>query len=52
MGALLCGLTVKMRHWSQHFQHHHAGGPSTRIQYLVSETEPGLARLCAVGVAN
>jgi hypothetical protein len=45
MGAVLCGLVVKMRHWSQAFPDNAMGGPTTRAQYLVSEMEPGLEHL-------
>ena len=45
-GGMLCGLVVKMRHWSRNFQNRTSGGPNTRLQYVVSEMEPGLERLC------
>jgi hypothetical protein len=45
-GAMLCGLAVKMRHWSQVFHSDTSGGPATRLQYLGSDMEPGLTRLC------
>ena len=45
-GGMLCGLAVKMRHWSRNFQSRNSGGPSTRLQYVISEMEPGLERLC------
>jgi len=49
-GAMLCGLVVKMRHWSQNFQHPRAGGPSTRVQYLTAEMAPGLEQLCQLQI--
>ncbi|MEZ0223192.1 MAG: hypothetical protein ACAH83_01450 [Alphaproteobacteria bacterium] len=45
MGAVLCGLVVKMHNWSQAFPDNEVGGPATRAQYLVSEMEPGLEHL-------
>lgn len=45
-GGMLCGLMVKMRHWSGTFQSRSSGGPGTRTQYVISELEPGLERLC------
>ncbi|TAL29526.1 MAG: hypothetical protein EPN97_13275 [Alphaproteobacteria bacterium] len=45
-GGMLCGLVVKMRHWSRTFQSRTSGGPGTRTQYVISEMEPGLERLC------
>ena len=45
-GGMLCGLAVKMRHWSRSFQNRTSGGPGTRLQYVVSEMEPGLEKLC------
>ncbi|MEZ0223787.1 MAG: hypothetical protein ACAH83_04475 [Alphaproteobacteria bacterium] len=45
-GGMLCGLAVKMRHWSRTFGTRTAGGPGTRTQYVISEMEPGLERLC------
>ncbi len=48
-GAMLCGLGVKMRHWSRTFHDSGAGGPATRLQYLASEMEPGLIKLCEFG---
>jgi hypothetical protein len=48
MGAVLCGLVVKMHHWSQAFPDNEVGGPATRAQFLVSEMEPGLEQLKAM----
>lgn len=45
-GGMLCGLSVKMRDWSRAFQNKNSGGPATRLQYVVSEMEPGLEKLC------
>lgn len=45
MGAVLCGLVVKMRHWSAEFPDNAVGSPAKRSQYLVTELEPGLEQL-------
>lgn len=45
MGAVLCGLVVKVRSWSAEFPDNTKGGPSTRAQYVMTEMEPGLDRL-------
>jgi hypothetical protein len=45
-GGMLCGLVVKMRHWSRTFHSRTSGGPSTRLQYVTAEMEPGLDKLC------
>jgi hypothetical protein len=45
MGAVLCGLVVKMHLWRKEFRDNATGGPATRIKFVVSEIEPGLARL-------
>jgi len=42
MGAVLCGLVVKMRHWSHEFPDNAIGSPAKRTQYVVTELEPGL----------
>ncbi|MEZ0224331.1 MAG: hypothetical protein ACAH83_07260 [Alphaproteobacteria bacterium] len=48
MGAVLCGLSVKMRDWSSTFPDGRAVGPSTRVQYVMGELEPGLEQLMAL----
>lgn len=48
MGAVLCGLMVKMRGWSREFPDNSVGGPVTKIKYLVTELEPGLEKLKAL----
>ncbi len=45
-GGMLCGVMVKMSHWSQTFHSRTSGGPTTRLQYVKAEMEPGLERLC------
>ncbi len=46
-GAVLCGLMVKVRNWSHKFPDDNAGGPVTRIKYVMTEMESGLERLVA-----
>jgi hypothetical protein len=48
MGAVLCGLGVKMRNWSSAFPDNTSGSPSTRIAYVTAELEPGLDQLMAI----
>lgn len=36
MGALLCGLTVKMDDWKKNFPDNDAGSPQTRMKYMLS----------------
>lgn len=45
MGAVLCGLVVKIRGWSAEFPDNTVGGPAKRSQYLITELEPGLELL-------
>ena len=45
MGAVLCGLVVKMRHWSEEFPDNAVGSPSKRSQFVMTELEPGLENL-------
>ncbi|MDE1152119.1 MAG: hypothetical protein PW788_06220 [Micavibrio sp.] len=45
MGAVLCGLVVKMRNWSQAFPDNDIGSPAKRAQYIITEMEPGLEQL-------
>lgn len=45
MGAVLCGLVVKMRSWSQEFPDNAIGSPSKRAQYVLTELEPGMEQL-------
>ena len=45
MGAVLCGLVVKMRNWSQEFPDNAIGSPSKRSQFVITELEPGLEHL-------
>lgn len=48
MGAVLCGLGVKMRNWSAAFPDNDAGSPATRLSYVTAELEPGLDQLMTV----
>ena len=45
MGAVLCGLVVKLRNWEKTFPDNTVGGPVTRAKFVVTELEPGLERL-------
>jgi len=45
MGAVLCGLIVKMHLWKKTFPDNNIGGPSTRIKFVLTELEPGLLKL-------
>jgi len=45
MGAVLCGLMVKMHLWKKEFPNNDIGGPATRFKFILSEMEPGLAKL-------
>lgn len=45
MGAVLCGLVVKLRNWEKTFPDNSVGGPVTRAKFVVTELEPGLERL-------
>lgn len=48
MGAVLCGLGVKMRSWSAAFPDNNTGSAGTRIGYVTSELEPGLDQLMVI----
>lgn len=45
MGAVLCGLVVKLRSWEKTFPDNTVGGPTTRAKFVVTDLEPGLERL-------
>jgi len=45
MGAVLCGLVVKIRRWSAEFPDNTVGGPAKRSQYVLTELMPGLEAL-------
>jgi hypothetical protein len=45
MGAVLCGVTVKMRDWSKTFPDNNTGGTQTRIKHVSTKMEPGLEQL-------
>jgi hypothetical protein len=48
MGAVLCGLGVKMRNWSATFPDNTTGSTATRINYVTVELEAGLDQLMAI----
>ncbi len=45
LGAVLCGIYVKVRNWAEAFPTDDAGGPKMRAQYVVSDIMPGLHEL-------
>lgn len=45
MGSVLCGLVVKMQHWSHEFPDNTVGGPQKRAQFIITEMEPGMEKL-------
>lgn len=45
LGAVLCGLIVKMNAWKRAFPETDMGGPVTRQKFILTEFEPGLSRL-------
>lgn len=45
LGAVLCGLIVKMRAWEKEFPTANSGGPQQRSKFIISELEPGLEKL-------
>lgn len=44
IGAVLCGLAVKMKLWKERFPQAN-GGPSKRLEFLQSEIHPGLEHI-------
>lgn len=44
LGAVLCGLSVKMKLWHERFPNR-GGGPVKRIDFIKSEIVPGLGRI-------
>jgi hypothetical protein len=44
IGAVLCGLSVKMKLWKERFRQGN-GGPSKRLEFLQSEIHPGLEHI-------
>lgn len=48
MGAVLCGIGVKMRNWSKAFPDNNTGSISSRLSYLSTELEPGLDQLMTI----
>ncbi len=45
MGAVLCGLLVKIRTWSYEFPDNSIGSPLKRATFVMTEVEPGLDKL-------
>jgi len=45
MGAVLCGLLVKIRTWSYEFPDNTIGSPLKRATFVMTEIEPGLEKL-------
>lgn len=45
MGAVLCGLLVKVRTWSYEFPDNTVGSPMKRATFVMTEMEPGLDKL-------
>jgi len=45
MGAVLCGLLVKIRNWSYEFPDNTVGSPAKRVTFVMTEIEPGLDKL-------
>ncbi len=45
VGAVLCGLVVKMEMWKKEFPDAAVGGPSARIKFVLTEIEPGILKL-------
>lgn len=45
MGAVLCGLVVKINLWKKTFPNNVLGSPSGRAKFVLTEMEPGLAKL-------
>jgi len=45
MGAVLCGFVVKMSAWKKEFPDNTIGGPATRLKFILTELEPGMAKL-------
>lgn len=45
MGAVLCGVMLKIRAWKKEFPDNNVGGPSTRVKFVMTELEPGLIKL-------
>ncbi len=48
MGAVLCGVVVKMRGWAAEFPDNEIGSPTKRAQYIITQMEPGLDQLLAL----
>src|SRR5262249_23534894 len=48
VGSVLCGLTVKMNAWTEHFPIATAGGPGARGEFVMTEMRPGMSELIAL----
>jgi hypothetical protein len=45
LGAVLCGLMVKIRNWATEFPDNTVGSPAKRLAFVRGEMEPGLEKL-------
>jgi hypothetical protein len=45
IGGSLCSIGVKMRAWATHFPNPNAGGPSKRVDFIMSEMRQGIGIL-------
>lgn len=45
LGAVLCGLMVKIHNWTYEFPDNTVGGPAKRAAFVKTEMEPGLEKL-------
>jgi hypothetical protein len=52
VGAVLCGLTVKMNAWTAYFPNPRAGGPGAKGEFIMTEMRPGMTELIAVARAG
>jgi len=50
VGAVLCGLTVKMNAWCAHFPNPKTGGPGAKCEFIMTEMRPGMTEL--IGIAR
>jgi hypothetical protein len=48
LGAILCGLNVKMQAWSRAFPNNAEGNPNKRSSFIKTELEPGIERLLKI----
>jgi hypothetical protein len=48
VGSVLCGLTVKLNAWAEHFPHPTSGGPAARGEFIMTEMRAGMNELIAI----